>query len=73
MVEIPFNNRVLKKLVIKHVLYGPHTKYSICTDNKRDMYKKQFQKKFCKKTSFKENGYPQYKRSDERSYNSYSK
>ena len=69
--EIPLNNKQLQKLVIKHMLHGPHDSKSPCLDDKK-ICKKKFPKKFTNQTSFTKNGYPEYKRNnnsnDNRSY-----
>jgi len=61
--EIPKNER-LKKLVTKHMLHGPHIDKSPCLQKNKEYYTENFPKKFQEKTTFKTNGYPDYKRVD---------
>ena len=59
--EIPSSeNLILQKLVIKHMLHGPHTDKSACFDKKK-LCIKEFPK-FCDCTIFKKDKYPEYKR-----------
>jgi hypothetical protein len=63
--EIPSNDLQLKKLVIKHMLHGPHTSKSPCynKDNVK-LCTKNFPKPFTNITTFEKNGYPRYRRKD---------
>ena len=67
--EIPLNNKQLQKLVIKHMLHGPHNSKSPCFTDKK-ICKKKFPKKFTNQTLFTKNGNPEYK-STKNSSNNY--
>ena len=60
--EIPSDNLKLQKLVIKHMLHGPHTEKSPCLNKNKNVCKKNFPKQFQDQTLFKKNKYPEYKR-----------
>lgn len=61
--EIPNNDdKELQKLVLKHMLHGPHTNKSPCFIENKTICKKNFPKRFQDVTIFKENGYPEYRR-----------
>ena len=66
--EITSDNNTLQKLVIKHMLHGPHTEASPCYDKNKDICKK-FSKTFSIIYIIKKNVYPQYKRIDNSSDN----
>ena len=67
--EIPSDNNILQKLVIKHMLHGPHTESSPCYDQSKDICKKKFSKTIPIIHIIKQKGYPQYKRIDNSSDN----
>lgn len=52
----------IQKLVLKHMLHGPHTKESPCYVKDKKFCKKKFPKSFQEGTSFQNNGYPLYRR-----------
>ena len=61
--EIPSSeNLKLQKLVIKHMLHGPHTEKSPCLDKNKNLCKKKFPKPFRDSTIFMKDKYPEYKR-----------
>ena len=60
--EIPNNdNKDLQKLVIKHMLHGPHTNKSPCIIKDQPLCKKKFPKQFCESTILKD---IEYRRQD---------
>lgn len=60
--EIPDNDVILQKLVMKHMIHGPHTEKSPCYIENSKFCSKKFPKPFNNKTKFENNGYPNYKR-----------
>ena len=56
------------------MLHGPHTKESPCLNDENNKCTKNFPKKFNQFTTFQPNGYPDYRRRDNRLNNfTYSK
>ena len=51
--EIPNDDKQLQKLVIKHMLHGPHTSESPCLIKDQSICKKKFPKQFCDTTILK--------------------
>lgn len=64
--EIPSDDPKLQELVIKHMLHGPRTVYAPCYDKEKDLCSKKFPKEFRDFTEFEKNGFPKYKRRDNR-------
>ena len=69
--EIPSkkDDEELHKLVIKHMLHGPHNNHSPCYVENKPICKKNFPKPFTDSTTFQKNGYPQYRRKNNVSEN----
>lgn len=72
--EIPENDETLKKLVLTHMIHGPHNYKKLpCFDEKKQSCKYKYLKSFCSDTKFLSNGFPQYKRRDNRKKRIHSK
>ena len=46
--------------------HGPHTNKSICWDNEKKTRSKKFPKEFCDETDMTKQGFPNYRRRDNR-------
>ena len=55
--EIPSIDLELQKLMIKHMLHGPHTEYSPCYDKEKDQCSKKFPKQFREITEVEKMGF----------------
>ena len=58
----------LQQLVIKHMLHGPHTDYSPCYNKEKNECTKKFPKQFRDSTEFEKNGFPKYRRRDNKNF-----
>ena len=56
------------QLVIKHMLHGPHTDYSPCYNKEKNECSKKFPKTFPDSTEFEKNGFPNYRRRDNKNF-----